>query len=165
MIIVVIGVTASGKSTLGEALASALGWEFIEGDAFHPPENVAKMHQGEPLNDADRAPWLAALNRRIGEVEAAGKNAVLSCSALKKRYRDRLREGIREIRFVYLCGDPETIRARLQARRGHFMPGSLLDSQIATLEPPRDALLVPIELPTGEQVAAVRRELSLEVHP
>ncbi len=162
MIIVVIGVSASGKSTLGEALAAVLAWEFIEGDAFHPPGNVAKMRRGVPLNDADRAPWLAELNRRIRQLDGAGGNAVLACSALKRRYRDALRSGIRDIRFVYLCGDPELIRARMQARSGHFMPGSLLDSQIATLEPPEDAVLVRIDLSTEQQVAVVRRALALE---
>jgi len=162
LIIVVIGVSASGKSTLGEALAAALGWEFIEGDAFHPPENVARMRASLPLSDADRAPWLAELNRQILQADEAGRDVVLACSALKKVYRDALRDGVCAIRFVYLWGDPEMIRARLHARKGHFMPTILLDSQIATLEPPKDALPVPIDLPTDEQVAMVRQAFDLE---
>ena len=162
MIVVVIGVSASGKSTLGKALAGVLGWEFNEGDDLHPPSNVAKMRRGVPLNDADRGPWLANLNRRIRQVDEAGEDAVLACSALKKRYRDVLGVGIRDIRFVYLCGDPELIRARIQRRQGHFMPAGLLDSQIATLEPPNDAVLVRIDLSTEQQVAVVLKALALE---
>jgi gluconokinase len=161
LIVVVVGVSASGKSTLGEALALELGWEFIEGDDFHSLSNLAKMRQGVPLTDTDRSPWLKDLNRRIVQVDQAGEDAVLACSALKKRYRDVLRDGISDIRFVYLCGDPELIRTRLQARQDHFMPISLLDDQIATLEPPEDAVLVRIDLPTEQQVAVVRRALAL----
>lgn len=159
MIIVVIGITASGKSTLGKALAASLGWVFIEGDAYHPPENVARMRRGLPLDDADRVPWLAVLNRRIAQLDEAGLDGVLACSALRKDYRDALRKGIRDIRFVYLWGDPELIRARLQARQGHFMSSSLLDSQVATLEPPQEAVPVPIDLSTDAQVALVRQAL------
>ena len=162
MIVVVVGVSASGKSTLGAALAAVLDWEFIEGDDFHPPGNVAKMRRGVPLNDADRGPWLADVNRRIVQVDAAGKDAVLACSALTRRYRDVLRRGIRDIRFVYLCGDPELIRARMQGRQGHFMPAGLLESQIATLEPPDNAVLVRIDLSTRQQVAVVLQALALE---
>jgi carbohydrate kinase (thermoresistant glucokinase family) len=162
LIIVVIGVSASGKSTLGRALAEALSWEFIEGDDFHPPANVAKMRGGVPLNDADRGPWLADLNRRIVQIDAGGEHAVLACSALKKRYRDVLRSGIRDIRFIYLCGNPALIRQRMRGRQGHFMPAGLLDTQIATLEPPEDAVLVRVDLPTEQQVAVVRLALALE---
>jgi gluconokinase len=162
LIVVVIGVSASGKSTLGQALAAVLGWQFIEGDDFHPPGNVVKMRRGEPLTDADRTPWLADLNRRIMQVDGAGEDAVLACSALKKRYRDVLRGGIRDIRFVYLCGDPELIRARMQGRQGHFMSASLLDSQNAALEPPDNAVLVRIDLLTEQQVAMVLQALALE---
>lgn len=162
MIVVVIGVAASGKSTLGKALAAVLGWEFIEGDDFHPPDNVAKMRRGMPLNDDDRAPWLADLNRQIMEADEAGEHAVLACSALKKRYRDVLRVGIRDIRFVYLCGTPALIRARIMGRQGHFMPAALLDSQIAALEPPNDAVLVRTDLSTEQQVGVVLKALALE---
>ena len=162
MIVVVVGVSASGKSTLGAALADALGWEFIEGDDFHPPGNVAKMRRGVPLDDADRRPWLAEVNRRIVQVDAAGKDAVLACSALTRRYRDVLRRGIRDIRFVYLCGDTALIRARMRGRQGHFMPAGLLDSQIATLEPPDNAVVVRIDLSTRQQLAAVLQALALD---
>ncbi len=162
MIVVVIGVSASGKSTLGKALAAVLGWEFIDGDDFHPPGNVAKMRRGVPLNDADRAPWLVDLNRRIMQVDEAGEDAVLACSALKKHYRDMLRGGIRDIRFVYLCGDTERIRARIRGRQDHFMPAGLLDSQIAALEPPDNAVLVRIDLSTKQQITEVLQALALD---
>lgn len=162
MIIVVMGVSGSGKSTLGRALARALRWAFIEGDDFHPPHNIEKMRRGEPLNDGDRAPWLAELHRYIAGLDRQGRNAVLSCSALKQSYRAVLSRGIQELRFVFLGGDSEVIRARLRAREAHFIPVGLLDSQIATLETPEDAIFVDIELSTARQVEQVLRALRLE---
>jgi gluconokinase len=162
MIVIVVGVAGSGKTTLGRALAQALGWEFVEGDDFHPPRNVEKMRRGESLSDADRAPWLAKLHGYIAALDRQGRDAVLACSALKQRYRETLSTGIRDVRFVYLCGAAELIRARLQMRRGHFMPAELLDSQIATLEPPEQAVRVAIDMRTDQQVAAVLRGLELE---
>lgn len=155
MILVVMGVAGSGKSTLGRALAKALGWMFIEADDFHPPGNVEKMRWGVALDDADRLPWLDVLNRKLRDHTQQQQSAVLACSALKRSYRERLSDGIDELRFVYLGGDAGLIRERLRARQGHFMAPELLDSQLATLEPPEDVLMVPIDLTTEQQVATV----------
>lgn len=133
-VIVVMGVSGCGKSTVGAALASALGVEFVEGDAFHPPENVARMAAGTPLTDADRAGWLRTLAAHIAQ--AAPRGVVVSCSALKRSYRDVLREGSAALRFVWLDLPRAELEARMARRTGHYMPASLLDSQLATLEPP-----------------------------
>jgi len=133
---VVMGVTGSGKSTVGAKLAHALGVDFVEGDDYHPLENVKRMAAGIPLTDDDRAGWLRALAIRIREAREAGRGLVLTCSALKRSYRDILRAAAPELQFVFLEGSRELIAERLAGRRGHFMPASLLDSQIATLEEP-----------------------------
>jgi gluconokinase len=137
-IYVVMGVAGSGKSRVGDALARALGVAFIEGDDFHPPENVRRMAAGIPLTDDDRAGWLRALAARIREAHDAGVGVVVACSALKRAYRDLLREqsGVRDLRFILLRGEEALIAGRLASRQGHFMPASLLASQFATLEPP-----------------------------
>jgi len=146
-----MGVSGSGKTTVGSALARRLGWPFIEGDDFHPPANVAKMAAGHPLTDADRAPWLAALRRRIDELLASGESAVIACSALKHSYRSVLAgEDPRAVRFVQLDVPIEVLRERLEHRRGHFMPVSLLESQLATLEPSSTALRVDGTLPVDK---------------
>jgi gluconokinase len=132
--IVVMGVSGSGKSTVAAELVSRLGWPFAEGDEFHPPENVAKMRAGTPLDDDDRWPWLRRLAGWIGEHEAAGTSVVVTCSALKRSYRDLLRDGHPSVWFAHVTADPELIRGRVEQRRGHYMPPSLLDSQLATLE-------------------------------
>lgn len=155
MIVIVMGVSASGKSTLAGALGDALGWAFIEGDSFHPPENIDKMRHGTPLQDSDRWPWLATLNDELKRLHAAGQSAVVACSALKQEYRVRLADGIGPVRFVYLCGNAALFRQRLQQRRGHFMPPDLLESQLATLEPPRDAILIDAAMALDEQVHEV----------
>jgi gluconokinase len=133
--IVVGGVSGSGKSSVGRRLAERLALPFCDGDDLHPPANVAKMRAGTPLDDADRRPWLLALAALIGEREAAGRSTVLTCSALRRGYRDLLRDGHPSVRFVHLAVPLEVLRARLARRTGHFMPASLLDSQLATLEP------------------------------
>jgi carbohydrate kinase (thermoresistant glucokinase family) len=156
-----MGVSGSGKSTLGRALADSLSWTFIEGDDFHPPANVEKMRRGEPLNDVDRQPWLQALNARLREHATDSTGAILACSALKKTYREVLSAGVADLQYVFLCGDPAVIRQRLANRAGHFMPASLLDSQIETLEPPKDAVFVRIDLPTADQVNIVTYALGL----
>ena len=156
MIVVVMGVSGSGKTTIGRLLAARLGCEFIDGDDFHPPANVAKMAAGTPLDDADRWPWLALLNDKLKHKTAA----VLACSALKDAYRKALARGLAGCRFVHLRGDIELIRARLDARRHSYMPTSLLESQFAALEPPRDAIEVDIGASIPGCVAAIEARLA-----
>jgi gluconokinase len=131
-----MGVAGVGKTLVGSQLAAALDVPFLEGDELHPPANVRKMAQGVPLTDADRLPWLSAIAARIGEARRAGTGIVVSCSALKRAYRDLLRAADPELRFVHLTGDRDLIAQRLATRVGHFMPASLLASQLATLEIP-----------------------------
>jgi len=131
--VVVMGVCGCGKSTVGQMLAARLGLPFVEGDELHPAQNVRKMAAGSPLTDEDRAGWLDAIAARL---TAAPDGMVVSCSALKRRYRERLRAAAPALRFVHLHGPRELLAQRLAARRGHYMPASLLDSQLQTLEPP-----------------------------
>ena len=155
MIAVVMGVSGAGKTTIGQALARELGWRFIDADDYHPQANVAKMAAGEPLDDADRWPWLDRLNS-ILKSEA---NAILACSALKERYRKRLGEGIERLEWVYLKGDLELIRSRLLDRRHRYMPASLLESQFAALEPPPQAITIDVSADVASCVAAVAARL------
>lgn len=134
--LVVMGVSGSGKSTIAEQLAARLGWRYVDGDLFHPPANVAKMSAGHPLTDEDRWPWLRAIAAEIDRLSVAGIRAVVACSALKRAYRDILVRGRDDIRIVFLDGTKDLIAKRLAARKGHFMPPGLLDSQFKTLEPP-----------------------------
>jgi carbohydrate kinase (thermoresistant glucokinase family) len=143
-VIVVMGVAGCGKSTVGGALAAATGWEFIEGDAYHPAANVAKMAAGTPLDDADRAPWLAAIRSAIDERTARGARVVVACSALRQAYRDVLAPDLAATRFVLLRGNFNVLRGRLGARKGHFMGEELLKSQFDTLEEPVDALALDV---------------------
>src|SRR5690349_19934606 len=131
--LIVMGVSGCGKSTVGGLLAERLGWPFRDGDSFHPPENVEKMRSGVPLTDEDRWPWLDAIAAWIDERRRAGEHGIVACSALRRAYRVRLRAGHDDVRFVFLDGDRALIEARLKARKGHYMPPSLLDSQLATL--------------------------------
>ncbi len=142
-LIIVMGVSGSGKTTVGKLLAEKLGVDFYDADHYHPRENVAKMEKGEPLTDEDRWPWLQTLNTQMREWSENG--AILGCSALKAEYRTVLQAGLPHLRWVHLSGSRELILARMQARTDHFMPASLLDSQIATLEAPDDALVVDID--------------------
>ena len=135
-VVVVMGVCGCGKSTVGQQLAVARGVEFVEGDSFHPAENVARMTAGIALTDADRQGWLAALADRLAAARSAGRGLVLSCSALKRSYRDVLRQGAPELMFVHLTGSRELLAARMTHRPGHYMPASLLDGQLAILEAP-----------------------------
>lgn len=151
MIVLVMGVAGVGKTTIGEALARALGWRFIDADDYHPRENVAKMKAGIPLEDADRWPWLARLNKLLKEET----DAVLACSALKASYRERLAQGIPEFVTVYLYGSAELIRSRMKTRSHRFMPAALLESQFATLEPPSDAIAIDVAATPQECVAAI----------
>jgi gluconokinase len=133
--LVVMGVSGSGKTTVASEVARRLGWVFAEGDDFHPAANVAKMRAGQPLTDEDRQPWLHALADWIGTREAAGDDAVLTCSALRRTYRDVLAHDHPSVRFVHVTASPANLRERLERRTGHYMPASLLDSQLATLQP------------------------------
>ncbi len=135
--VVVMGVSGSGKTTVATGVAEQLGWEFGEGDDHHPPANVEKMRAGTPLDDDDRRPWLQDLAAWIGEREAAGRSSVLTCSALKRAYRDLLREGNEGVWFAFVDVPEDVLRERLAAREGHYMPPSLLTSQLATLERPQ----------------------------
>jgi gluconokinase len=153
-VIVVMGVAGTGKTTVGALLAGRLGWPYAEADDFHPAANVAKMAAGEPLTDEDRAPWLAAIGRWIDERAADGTPGVVSCSGLRRAYRDLLRDGRPQVRLVFLEGSRELILRRLAARHGHFMRVEMLDSQFATLEPPQpdeDVTEVSIDA-TPEQI-------------
>jgi gluconokinase len=132
--IVVMGVSGSGKTSAAREITRQLGWEYIEGDDLHPEANVAKMAAGHPLDDEDRWPWLGRISEVIGEHEAAGTSIVLTCSALKRVYRDLLRDGHPSVWFAHVDVDREVLAERLRNRKGHYMPPSLLDSQLATLE-------------------------------
>jgi gluconokinase len=145
MIIVVMGVAGSGKSTVGQLLASELRCEFLDGDSLHPPANIQKMTMSIPLTDADRAPWLAALHTHIVESFKCGRNLVVACSALKQRYRDTLADSV-SITWVYLKGSEEVIRARLLQRHHHFFTAEMLASQFADLEEPAGAIVIDVEI-------------------
>ena len=147
MVVVLMGVTGTGKTTVGEALSARTGWPFADADNFHSAANRAKMHAGIPLTDEDREPWLESLHQQILTWLRDGVNGILACSALKESYRTELTDGTgpRAVRFVFLSGPPELIRQRMEARHGHYMPESLLPSQMATLEPPRDAIQISID--------------------
>jgi gluconokinase len=162
--VVVMGVSGSGKSTIAEHLAAHLGWRYVDGDLFHPPSNVAKMSAGHPLSDEDRWPWLRAIAAEIDELLAAGISSVVACSALKRVYRDILVHGRDDIRIVMLDGTKELIAKRLAARKGHFMPPGLLDSQFRTLEPPQPSerpVTVSIDAPVDSIVDDIARQLEL----
>jgi gluconokinase len=133
--VVVMGVSGSGKTTVAMRLVELLGWPFAEGDDFHPPANVAKMRSGTPLTDRDRGPWLEAVAGWIGAQELAGRSAIVTCSALKRAYREALSRGHGSVWFVLVSSSPEELKHRLQTRSGHYMPASLLASQLETLEP------------------------------
>ena len=156
-----MGVTGSGKTTVGSLLASQLGWEFADADAFHPATNVAKMSQGIVLTDADRAPWLKALHDAIVRWIAAGKSVVLGCSALKRAYREQLCVSP-EVQLVYLKGSYELIASRLRERHGHFATESILADQFAVLEEPGDGLVVDVGQSPGEIVGEMRKRLGLD---
>jgi len=156
-IVVLLGVSGSGKTTIGQQLAARLRWPFFDGDDFHPEQNIAKMAQHQPLTDADREPWLERLAELIETSTDTGRSAVIACSALRQTYRDRLARGYREVVFVYLKGSFELIRDRLLHRRGHFMPADLLPSQFAALEEPADAITIDIRTPPAAIVETIVR--------
>ena len=149
-----MGVAGSGKTTLGVRVAKTLAWEFADGDDFHPAANIEKMAHGIPLTDSDRAPWLVTLRRLIEDWLAAGKSGVLACSALKATYREELKIDSRVV-FVYLKASPEVLLERLRARSGHYMKPGMLESQLATLEEPGDAIVVDVSGPIEQTVQTI----------
>ena len=164
--LIVMGVSGSGKSTIGEKLAEQLGWKYEDGDSFHPASNVAKMRAGQPLTDEDRWPWLRAIAEDIGRVCEAGQRVVIACSALKRVYRDILVHERNDVRIIYLNGTQQLIADRLAARKGHFMPPGLLASQFQTLEPPgasENPITVSIDASVDAIVDDIIRLLGL--HP
>jgi gluconokinase len=160
MIIVLMGVTGAGKTTVGKALADELHWRFADADDYHSAANIAKMHAGIPLTDEDRAPWLQALHDAVVGWLAAGENVVLACSALKAAYREQLLVSP-DVKLVYLRGSVELFAARLALRRDHFMNPELLRSQFETLEEPKDALTVDASLTIAQIVGEIRDQLQL----
>ncbi|MCA3351872.1 MAG: gluconokinase [Roseomonas sp.] len=158
-----MGVSGSGKSTIGALLAEALGWPFADADGFHPAANVAKMASGQPLTDEDRWPWLDAIAAHIAAARTAGQPVVVACSALRRAYRDRLRAGHVDVVFLHLAGAPALIAGRQAARQGHFMPPSLMASQFATLEDPAeeaDAVTVSVQASPAQVVEAALTQLA-----
>ncbi|HEY7292112.1 MAG TPA: gluconokinase [Vicinamibacterales bacterium] len=156
MVIILMGVAGSGKTVLGRALAAELGWRFEDADSYHSAENIAKMHRGHPLDDADRAPWLARLHALITRAIERREHMILACSALKQRYRETLRGGLPTVRFVFLTADKATLRRRLETRAHHFAGPALVDSQLTDLEPPSDALTLDTTQPPDRSLAAIR---------
>ena len=162
LIVLVMGVSGAGKSTVGRALADALQADFLEADTFHSPANIAKMKSGVPLEDADRWPWLDAIGQALDHSVRQGRRVVLACSALKQAYRDRLLDGTkRRGQTVFLNGAPDLIAGRLAGRNGHYMPPTLLPSQLATLEAPKDAIVVDIAREPDVIVAELMAQISL----
>lgn len=162
-IVIVMGVSGSGKTTVAAGLARQEGWILLEGDQFHPPANIAKMKAGIPLEDADRWPWLRAIAARMDELRAAGQSAVVACSALKRAYRDILIGDRPDTMLVYLRGSRDLIGGRMAARKGHFMPPALLDSQFATLEEPdagENPIIADIGGPASDVTEDVIRQVS-----
>jgi gluconokinase len=166
MSVVVMGVSGSGKTTVGKLLAERLGWQYQEGDALHPPENVAKMSAGTPLTDADRSPWLHRIAARIDEWRSRGESGVVTCSALKRAYRDIIIGDRPDVGLVHLRGSRELIGRRMAARKGHFMPTALLDNQFATLQEPSPeerAITVDVDGTPAEIVDEILRRLPPEL--
>jgi gluconokinase len=161
MVVIVMGVTGAGKSTIGQALGAALGWGFRDGDDLHSAGSKRKMHRGEPLTDQDRAPWLLAVHGLIESMLSSNLNTVVACSALKQSYRDQLVASLdsASIKFVYLKGSKRLIRERLASRSGHFMNPRLLQSQFDTLEEPDDAIVADISAPPEAIVDSIRAQL------
>jgi len=156
MVVVIMGVAGSGKTTIGRELAAELGWNFADADDFHPPANVAKMTAGIPLDDSDRAPWLAAIRLYIDARVDRRENAVVTCSALKEKHRAVLLGGSPDVKLVYLRGTRDLLWERISGRQDHFMKPAMLDSQLAALEEPVNALVVDIAPSPAEIIADIR---------
>lgn len=153
-----MGVSGSGKTTVGQALADQLGWDFFDADDFHPPENIAKMTNGIPLDDSDRTPWLASLHDQLLSTLKADLHPVLACSSLKESYRTLLLDGIDDVQIVYLKGNYEMIWSRISSREGHFMKPDMLKSQFDILEEPQDAFAIDVSIPVHEMVDLIVQE-------
>jgi gluconokinase len=166
--VVVMGVSGSGKSTVGELLAKRLGWQMVEGDSLHPPANVEKMRRGIPLDDADRAPWLDRIGGQLRDWTSAGRSGVVTCSALKRAYRERILAARPDVHFVYLKGSEELIRRRVGARHHEYMPASLLHSQFETLEEPlpgEPVIAIDADEPPEAEVQKIVDALGLAASP
>ena len=159
--VIVMGVSGSGKTSVGRSLAEKLGWDFYDADDFHPPANVAKMASGTPLDDSDRAPWLAALHDRISSSLKADQPGVLACSALKDRYRRQLMDGNQGVQVVYLKGSYELIWSRMEKRTDHYMKPHMLKSQFDALEEPANAFTIDIAMSLDEIVQEIISSLSI----
>ena len=160
MVVIIMGTTGAGKTTMGTMLAAQLNWQFADADGFHPPANIEKMSHGIPLNDADRAPWLAAMRKAILEWIAVGKNVILACSALKRAYREELRPSL-EVKIVYLKGNYALFAERIRQRHGHFAGEGILAGQFADLEEPDDAITIDAAKSPEEIVAGIRKQLGI----
>lgn len=160
-ILILIGVSGSGKTTIGKMLATQLDWTFYDGDDFQPKDNVAKMEQGMPLNDRDRRPWLLAIHNLLVGLSAKRGRSIIACSALKQDYRDLLVTGLQGIRFVYLKGEYAILEDRLKRRHGHYFKAALLGSQFEILEEPEDAIIVNVDNPPEAITASIRKSLGL----
>jgi len=161
VVVIIMGVAGAGKTTIGQRLAAELGWRFVEGDELHTPAAVEQMRKGTPLTDADRESWLVALHAIVAAAADRRQPLILSCSALKARYRQTLRGDLRRVRFVYLEADPETLGRRLASRAGHFAGPALLPSQLAALEPPAYEITIDATRPPDQIVHTIRLELGL----
>ncbi len=160
-VVVLMGVSGSGKTTIGRGFAEATGWAFEEGDRWHPPANVEKMRSGQPLGDADRWPWLDALAKAIGEWIDTDRPTILACSALRQAYRQRLSSGRPEVAFAYLKGTQDLVGSRVASRRHEYMPSTLLPSQFAALEEPADAIVLDIGDPPAVLTSRLRDVLGV----
>ncbi|HUL16257.1 MAG TPA: gluconokinase, GntK/IdnK-type [Terriglobales bacterium] len=159
MILLLMGTTGAGKTTVGELVASRLGWTFLDADSFHSPANIEKMRRGIPLTDEDRASWLAAIHHELAKRSAARENVVLACSALKQRYRDEIGDGL-DMRLVYLKGNYETMARHIAARHGHFAGEGILAGQFADLEEPKNALVMDVSRTPEELAAGIVRKFA-----
>ncbi|MGZ9223672.1 MAG: gluconokinase [Anaerolineales bacterium] len=155
----IMGVSGSGKTTLGETLARKLGWDFFDADDFHPPENIAKMAAGIPLNDLDRAPWLAALHDKLLSTLGADRHPVLACSALKETYRAQLLEGMDWIAIIYLKGSYDLIWSRMSTRERHYMKPEMLQSQLDALEEPKHAIVLDVKMSVKDMIDTITKNM------